>query len=266
LGLSYDIIKTRNLTWSAGINATWLKNTIKKLTDRDTLAPSGNQRLTVGRSRYEFYLADWAGVDPADGKPMWYIDELGANGQPTGKRVTTKSTAAAENGRRYFGSGIPTFTGGLSQRLSFKHFDVNILLNYAFGGKYYDRNYSGLMHGLFYGYGAQLHTDILSRWQKPGDITNVPKLNPDNGDVTTPSSNYLFSGDYVRLRNITLGYSVPLPNQQVIKSIRFFVQGDNLVTWDRLKKGSDPEANIDGNSNGNSNVYKTISGGLELTF
>jgi TonB-linked SusC/RagA family outer membrane protein len=266
LSLGYDILKTRDLTWNISLNATWLKNTIRKLTDRDTLAPSGNQRLTVGHSRYEFYLADWAGVDPADGKPMWYVDELGNNGQPTGKRITTKVAGEAANGRKYFGSGIPKFTGGLSQRLSYRHFDVNLLLNYAFGGKYYDNNYVSLMHGFFAGYGAQLHTDILDRWQKPGDITNVPSLNPDNGDVSTPSNNYLFSGDYVRLRNVTLGYSVQLPNQQVIRSVRFFIQGDNLLTWDKLKKGSDPEANIDGNSNGNSNVYKTISGGLELTF
>ncbi|MEP7106964.1 MAG: TonB-dependent receptor [Ferruginibacter sp.] len=266
LSLNYDIIKGRNFTWNAGINATYLANTIKKLTDRDTLAPSGVQRLTVGKSRYEFYLADWAGVDPADGKPMWYIDELGTSGEPTGKRITTKVAADAAKGRRYFGSGIPKLTGGLSQRLSYRNFNLNILLNYAFGGKYYDGNYSALMHGLFSGYGAQLHTDMLSRWQKPGDITNVPKLNPDNGDASTPSNNYLFNGDYIRLRNISLGYSVPLPNQQVIKSIRFFVQGDNLLTWDKLKEGSDPEANIDGNSNGNSNVYKTISAGLEFTF
>ena len=266
LNLNYDIIKNRNFTWTAGINATWLKNTIKKLTDRDTLAPSGVQQLTVGKSRYEFYMADWAGVDPADGLPMWYIDEIGSNGQPTGKRITTKSAANAALGRKYFGSAIPKLTGGFSQRLSFKNFDVNILFNYAFGGKYYDNNYSGLMHGLYAGYGSQMHTDMLGRWQKPGDVTDVPKLNPDNSDAVTPSNRFLFDGDYIRLRNITLGYSVPVPNQNVIKSIRFFVQGDNLFTWDKLKSGSDPEAEITGITNGNSNVYKTISAGLEFTF
>ncbi len=266
LALNYAIIKNRNFTWTAGFNATYLQNTIKKLTDRDTLAPSGSQRLTVGKSRYEFYLADWAGVDPADGLPMWYVDELGTNGQPTGKRITTKDAAESANGRKYFGSGIPKFTGGLSQRLSYRGFDLNILFNYAFGGKYYDANYANLMHGLFSGYGSQMHADILGRWQKPGDVTNIPRLDPDNGDVTTPSNNYLFSGDYVRLRNISLGYSIPVANQKVIKGIRFFVQGDNLMTWDKLKAGSDPEANIDGTSNGNSNVYKTISAGLDFTF
>jgi TonB-linked SusC/RagA family outer membrane protein len=266
VSLNYDIIKTQAFTWNAGINFTFLKNTIKKLTDRDTLAPSGNYRLTVGKSRYEFYLADWAGVDPADGKPMWYIDELDAQGNPTGKRITTKSAANAAKGRRYFGSAIPKISGGFSQHLSYKNFDLNILLNFALGGKYYDDNYANLMHGEFFGYGSQMTTDILKRWQKPGDITDVPILSHDNNDALTPSTRFLFSGDYLRLRNVTLGYTIPFKNQVVVKSMRVFAQADNMLTWDKLKAGSDPESGIDGTANGNSSVYKTISFGLDFSF
>ncbi len=148
LSLSYDIINSKNFTWNAGINVTWLKNTIKKLLPgKDTLSPSGSYRLTVGKSRYEFYLADWAGVDPADGKPMWYIPELDATGNPTGKNTTTKVAGDAARGRKYFGSAIPKITGGFSQRFTYKNLDVNILLNYAVGGKYYDDNcFSGTGH------------------------------------------------------------------------------------------------------------------------
>ncbi|MEO8413739.1 MAG: TonB-dependent receptor [Ginsengibacter sp.] len=266
VSVSYDIISSKNFTWNAGINSTFLKNTIKKLTDKDSLAPSGNYRLKIGKSRYEFYLADWAGVDPADGKPTWYVDELDANGNPTGKRVTTKSAANAATGRRYFGTAIPKISGGISQRIAYKNIDLNILLNFALGGKFYDANYANLVHGEFFGYGSQMTADMLNRWQKPGDVTDVPVLTNDNNDALTPSTRFLFSGDYLRLRNITLGYTVPFQNQKVIKSMRIFLQGDNLLTWDKLKHGSDPESDITGTANGNANVYKTISAGLDFSF
>jgi hypothetical protein len=114
---------------------------------------------------------------------------------------------------------------------------------------------------------VQLSKDELKRWQKQGDITDVPKLNPNNNDEEQLSTRFLYNGDYVRLRNITLGYTyTPVKNNKVVKSARIYVQGDNLLTWDKLKNGSDPESDISGFANANAVIFKTISAGLDINF
>lgn len=268
VNLTYGIIRNKNLSWDVMFNATYLKNKIVSLLPgTDTFAARGAFRNVVGKSIYEFYLPLWAGVDPQTGGGLWYIDEKDANGNPTGKQITTTSYSTAQANQKWVGSGLPKYTGGFSTRLSYMHFDVNILFNYALGGKYYDNNYADLMNGLYSGYGAQLNVDELRRWQKAGDITDVPKLNPSKNDEAQRSTRFLESGDYLRLRNVTLGYTFnPDKSQKVFKNIRFYVQADNILTWDKLKKGSDPESSITGDASSNALVFKTFSAGLDFNF
>jgi len=204
---------------------------------------------------------------PATGGGLWWIDEKDASGNLTGKKVTTNSYTTAQTDQKWVGSGLPKYTGGFSTKFRYKAFDMNILFNYAFGGKYYDGNYAGLMEGFYSGFGAQLNTDELKRWQKPGDITSVPRLNPNKNDEEQLSTRFLFSGNYIRLRDITLGYSIrPDKAQKVVKSVRVYVQADNIYTWDKLKKGSDPESSLNGFAGGNAFPFKTFSGGIDLIF
>src|SRR5690606_16064853 len=127
---------------------------------------------------------------------------------------------------------------------------------------YYDANYGLLMHGLYNGFGAQMHVDELKRWQNPGDVTDVPKMDPSNNDHAQLSTRFLYSGDYVRLRNLTIGYSFnPDKSGRILKSARFYIQADNIATWDKLRNGSDPESSIDGNAGYNAVPFKTISAG-----
>ncbi len=268
LNLGYGIIRSKNFNWDVLFNATYLKNTIKSLLPGiDTFAAKSAFRNVVGKSVYEFYLPVWAGVDPKTGGGLWWIDERDANGNLTGKQVTTDSYTTALTSEKWVGSGIPKYTGGLTLKFNYKSFDANILFNYALGGKYYDDNYAGLMNGLYSGFGAQLNVDELQRWQKPGDITNVPRLKPNNNDEEQLSTRFLVSGDYLRLRNVTIGYTFnPDRSQKIIKSVRFYIQADNILTWDKLKKGSDPESDISGFAQGNALVFKTFSAGLDFHF
>ncbi|MDF2192262.1 TonB-dependent receptor [Paraflavitalea sp. CAU 1676] len=257
------VLAKKNFEWNSIINASFVKNTIKKLPQEKVL--SGPYQLEVGRSFYDFYIQEWAGVDPTNGKPQWFADELDNNGNPTGKKNIVNTYAEAS--RYYMGTAIPKVTGGWTNTLTFKSFDFSMLINFALGGKIYDGEYSNLMHGFTAGFGDQLHTDMLGRWQKAGDVTDVPRIDLNNTDINQRSSKYLYDGDYVRLRNITLGFTFnPDRQQKVIKSSRFYVQADNIGTWSKLKKGSDPETDVDGNSRPQSSVFKIISAGLELTF
>lgn len=252
----------KNFTWNTDFNITFLTNKITKLAQEQIL--DGAYKLEVGRPFFDFFIPTYAGVDPEDGNPMWYQDELDANGNPTGNQVTTKSYSAAT--RYYQGSAIPKVTGGLNNTFTYKAFDFSFLFNYSFGGKILDQDYSSLMHGFASAFGDQMHVDELKRWQKPGDVTDVPRLDPLNTDNVQRSTRFLFSGDYIRLRNVTLGYRFVPKSTNIIKSLRVFVQADNYWTWYKGKRGLDPEQTIGGNTNNRSSAYKTISGGINLTF
>ena len=219
LNLNYGILRSKDFDWDVNWNLTYLGNKIiSLLPGNDTFAAVGAFRNVVGKSVYEFYLPVWAGVDPATGGGQWWIDERDASGNLTGKRVTTDSYDTALTDEKWVGSGIPKFTGGFSTKFRYKAIDLNILFNYSIGGKYYDANYAGLMNGVYSGYGAQLDVDELKRWQTAGNITNVPKLNPNNDDEEQLSTRFLFSGNYIRLRDITLGYTLsPVMAKKVLK-------------------------------------------------
>jgi TonB-linked SusC/RagA family outer membrane protein len=268
LNLNYAILKSRDINWDVNLNVTYLQNKIIELLPGvDTFASKGAFRNVVGKSIYEYYLPVWAGVDPATGGGLWWVDERDNNGNLTGKQVKSTNYSEALNSQKWVGSGIPKYTGGFSTRVNYKGIDLSVLFNYALGGKYYDNNYAGLMHGTYNGFGAQLSTDELRRWQKAGDVTDVPFLDYGNNDEEQLSTRFLYSGNYLRLRNITLGYTIHADKwQKAVKDARIYIQADNILTVSGLKQGSDPEAALNGYASGNAFPFKTFSAGINLTF
>lgn len=268
LNLNYSLLRSRSFNWDVNLNITYLSNKIiRLLPGTDTFAAKSAFRNVVGKSIYEFYLPVWAGVDPATGHGQWWIDERDGSGNLTGKQVKTNDLTTALGSQKWVGSGIPKYTGGFFTRLAYKNIDLSILFNYALGGKYYDNNYAVLMSGTYNGFGAQMSTDELKAWQKAGDITDVPKMNAGNNDEEQLSTRFLFSGAYLRLRNVTLGYTIHMDKwQKALKEARIYVQTDNILTFDKLKRGSDPESSKDGYASGNAFLFKTWSAGINLTF
>ena len=257
-------ITKKNFSWETSFNFATLKNEITKLPQEKIV--SGSFQLEVGKSLNEFYIYEWAGVNTETGLPQWYKDEI-VNGQATGKKEIVNENSQAT--RYYFGSALPKVTGGLNNTFTYRMFDLSFLFNFAFGGKVLDTDYIGLMHGFGF-VGGQLHTDILDRWQKPGDVTNVPLLSFKNYIYGSPSTRQLFSGDYARLRNITLGFTLPASvaqRQQVVRNLRVYVQADNYLTWVRdAKKGMDPQRSFAGTSDWSYTPFRTITFGINLNL
>ena len=261
--LDAAIIRSPKLTWSAGINLTKVNNEVTALTQESVIR--GNKRLEVGRSIFDFYIREWAGVDPEDGYGLWYQDVLNDNGEPTGERTTTKTYSDSD--RYYTGSSLPDFTGGFNTSLKFGNFDFSTLFTFSYGGKVYDSNYAGLSAG----YkatgnpnGVKIGTD---RWQQPGDMTDVPLYITASNQFNSMSTRFLFDNNYIRMRAITLGFTLPeAPLQGIfIEDVRFYVRGDNLFTW-QSHKGIDPEQDLAGSTNSRSPQLKTISIGVNLKF
>ena len=113
------VVKKDDFTVDLGVNFSFDKNEISELTQDEFI--SGTKKWKVGKSLYEFFIRQSAGVDPEDGYQMWYKDELSAEGEPTGKRVTTKDYSEAT---RYYmnKSSLPKVVGGFNTNVSFQNF------------------------------------------------------------------------------------------------------------------------------------------------
>lgn len=262
VSLNAKLIRSPKIQWTAGLNFAFTKNEITELTQDGFI--TGTKRYEVGKSIYDFYIREWAGVDPDDGYGMWYTDVLNEAGDPTGEKETTKDYAGAT--RYYQDSALPDVTGGFTTALAVGNFDFNVLLNFAFGGSFYDSSYARLMEG-FAEPGYTASPNIAARWQEPGDVTGVPLLLNAQNDFNSTSTRFLFDNDYVRMKAVTLGYNLPESIYQTLNfsSIRFYLRGDNLLTF-QSHKGIDPEQNLAGTTDNRSSILKTVSLGVNVKF
>ncbi len=201
--LSSQIVKTNDLSINAAVNFSTENNEITELTQEEFI--SGTKKWMVGRSLYDFFIREWAGVDSADGYGMWYKDILDADGNPTGQRETTKEYSEAD---RYYmeKTSIPELIGGFNAQIQYKEFDFSVLMNFALGGYVYDSSYASLMAG--YKNIRQQSPHLKDRWQNPGDVTDVPILLENSNDFNATSSRFLYENDYLRVKGLTLGYTI----------------------------------------------------------
>lgn len=264
--LGVDIIKTQNVFWSANVNFTTYKNEITKLPEisRKNGIIKGSKKLLEGYSIYEFYLRDYAGVDPKSGSALYYEAVKDADGKPTNERGGLTHDI---NKAGYFlvGDALPTGYGGFNTSLTVYGFDLGVALTYQIGGLMYDTNYAALMHpGSF---GTHWSTDILNAWQKEGDITDVPRLQNSYSEADAGSNRWLTDASYLSLRNVTLGYT--LPKQAVSKiglsNLRFYISGENLALLSG-RKGMDPQQSLAGKADQTYVPRRTYSFGINVTF
>jgi TonB-linked SusC/RagA family outer membrane protein len=261
--LGYNAIQKKNFDWRIDFNITHYENVITKLppSQKVTGIISGNKKLTEGKSLFDFWLREYAGVDPSTGLALYYRNVLDANGKPTGERILTSDITRADF--YYVGaSSIPDFYGGITNSFRYKSFQLSLLTTYSYGGHFYDGNYASIMHSG--SAGTHWHKDILNRWQKPGDVTNVPRLqNATNQDGA--SSRFLFDASYVNIKNITISYDLGsiLSKKTFVKDAQFFVSVDNAYNF-TSKSGGDPQQSFDGNVGAGYPLYRTITFGTTI--
>jgi len=261
LQLGYNAIQKKNFDWRVDVNLTTYKN---EITSIPFPVISGTKRLAAGRSIYDFYIREYAGVDAATGDALYYKDVLDNTGKSTGVRTITNQYSAAT---QYYvgGSALPKFSGGLTNTFRFKNYELSFLLTFAYGGKFYDGNYAGLMH--LGDYGTAWHKDILNRWQKPGDVTDVPRVQNALANQTGVSSRYLFDASYINIKNITLSYNLPkaTANKMHVNGLSIFGNIDNAVLF-TAKKGMDPQRNFSGTSDATFPPVRTVTFGLNVNL
>lgn len=258
-------VNKNDFSWTSGINFSLNKNEITELTQDEFI--NGSKLWKVGNSIYDFYIKEWAGVDPADGRGMWFMDVLDDDGEVIGRTTTKELPESNETATRYQqGSSLPDVQGGFTNTVRYKQFDLSILSNFSFGGYLLDTDYSGLINQ-FQNPGSNHHIDTVNRWQNPGDITDYPLLTTANNSHNQRSSKFLFKNDYIRLKSLTLGYNLPASVLDGIgvSQFRIFLQADNILTW-QSHKGIEPEQAFNGVTNNRSPLSKTITTGAILKF
>ena len=262
--LNFDVVKSKNINWDLQLNFTSLKNKITKLPDGNPIT-SGTKRLAEGKDIFAFYLRQWYGVDPTDGTGLYYA----ATGTTSDYRVNAKGDTLTFNSSNakydYSGSAIPDFFGSLTSTVSVMDFSLSFLLNYQVGGKFYDGNYAGLM-GV--SYGRALHVDNLRAWKKPGDVTDIPRLDINRtAQFNAQSDRFLIDASYLNIRNVTLSYILPktLLGKIGIEQAKVYVGGENLHIFSK-RKGMNPAESFNGT---NSPVYvpnRLVNAGINCTF
>ena len=268
LDVNGDIIRTKNVTWSANFNMTYFKNKILELApELNGEMISGSWIYREGDPMYQMYIRKYAGVDKETGDALYYIDKKDENGNVIGQETTTN----AANATRYAqGDMLPKVYGGFGTNVSAFGFDLGISLSYQLGGRIYDSTYASLMHaGTGDDAGQNWHKDILNAWTPTNTNTDIPRLNyaDSNGNTNYTSDRFLTSSNYLSINNISFGYTLPKAWTRKFgaSNLRLYLAADNVAVI-AARKGLDPRQGYDVSSNDGYSPIRSISGGVSLTF
>lgn len=226
--------------WSTDFNISFNRNKVTNLQRQEInyggVASRGDAVLVQeGHSLGEFFGYQWGGVDPDTGN-VYYI---GADGQPTFEPT--------EDDKKVIGNAMPDFIYGFTNNFSYKNFSLNVFFQGSQGNDMLNASRFDTESMID---SRNQTTAVLNRWQQPGDITNVPKV--ETGGSTSNSrisTHYIEDGSYLRLKALTLGYdfSKSVLDKIGISSLRLYATGENLLTFTNYS-GFDPEVNFGGNS------------------
>lgn len=268
ISLDGAIIKTNDFSWNLNINASTINNKITKLPQGEII--DGTKKLSVGHSIYDYWLRDWYGVDPADGYALYVADPQFVNSGDSTIRVVNGVNVTTDQNKalyHYAGSAIPDLFGSFGNTFKYKGLQLDVVCTYQIGGQMYDTNYAVLMH-TGNSYGSAFSTDILNRWQKPGDITDVPRLDVNrNTQSSAASDRWLKGSDYLSLRQINLSYKMPKEfiSKLEIDNASVYVNGENLLLFTK-RQGMDPTQTFNGTTQNRYIPSRVITLGLNLNF
>ena len=261
LGLTYNSAKSTAFTYSVNATLTKLNNKVEELASglsniavgtnfRNELAPLA---ITVGQPLYSYYVLKTEGIFQSQAEADNYKNAAGTKIQPNAKAgdfkfVDLNADGSIDSKDRYFaGSAYPDFSYGLSFNANYKNFDLNIFAQGVQGNKLFNAvkrttySASGPSYNKLVG--------ILDAWspENPGGKVPIISTSDNNGNFNA-SDFYIEDGSYLRIRNVTLGYSLPKSLTSKLKTgaVRVYATANNLFTITDYS-GFDPEIGMDNN-------------------
>lgn len=264
--LNAKIIDNEDFSWKFNINGSTLKNKITRLPQEEII--NGTKKLVVGGDIFAFWLRDWYGVDASDGSALFVLDPNEKNGGLDERVVDGKEVTIDQNKalRHFAGTALPDVFGAFTNTFNYKGLELGFTFTYQLGGKTYDSNYSNLLDSGTPG--TALSTDILNRWQKPGDITNVPRLDDTQISVFGASSDrWLVKSDYIALRQLNFAYNLPnsINDKLGITKSKIYINGENLFLVN-ARQGLESGQSFNGTTSNRFTPARVITLGVKLTF
>jgi len=277
--LNARLINHGGFRWNSSVNVTYNQNKVTSLAPgvpSITYTTGSLEQTSItlpGYSVGTIYVLPTAGVDPATGRRIF----VNASGQQltfdfaSRKYYDLKSGAVATSidpskDKRPLFNAIPKYYGGFENSFRLGGFDLNVLMTYEFGFYVYNGTQASIRDNRFW----NSSVEVLRRWTTPGQKTDIPKImygdNISNGSAN-PISENVQKGDFVKLRNVSLGYTLPVHTIQKagISSARIYVSGQNLLVVTHYK-GPDPEVSSNGNDNQGQGIDRNgVANGRVLT-
>ncbi len=273
LELAGDLIRTPDFNWNLSANFSTFSNKVTSLPSNAEIIET-TRTVQEGRKIWEWYMPEWAGVDPDNGLPLWYVDRANGDNSTTSDYSKVK--------RQHLGKNLfPTYQGSISTRIDYKKLFVEGTLNFSGGNRLYENTTMVLYaRGTDAGRINSFNTSedvIKNSWREPGDIAKYPRFDWNDNRVANAvsqrSTKYLHDGTYARLRDIAIGYNlneISFIKNLGIRDFNLAVRGTNLWTWIKDKDLDwDPEsamADPDGFTTLKTPPVKSISINLNINF
>ena len=260
LDVAWTAIKKEKFSVVINANLSTLKNEITEL-PRDSIQV-GNYRRVVGKSAYDYYMVESAGVNSVNGNAQFYTTDSNS-----GERVITEDyNDAVQNGRTFIGkSAIPDITGGFGTNIEFGDFALGLQFAYQIGGYGLDNVYYGLL-----GLGSEIRNvvDYDQTWTVDNPSAILPRVDPLANDQYRNSDLRLTNLDYLSLANVNFGYTIQNQNldKYNIESLRIYGIVNNASLLYSARQGYDPRLNSLGASSGEYGANRTLSVGVNINL
>jgi hypothetical protein len=256
----------RDFNWTMVLNLTHNRNKIIALNNLIDQSIEGNWFIRkVGMPYHTFYVKEFAGVDPETGTAQYYVNTQNEDGSYNKELTTDANDAQAIP----YKSVDPIISGGFTNILNYKWFDLAFTFTYSLGGHSFDKTGTYIENGTTNIYDKLYNLPIYATeaWRNPGDITDVPRFVYGQAAGPSNSSRYVHSTDHIRLKNLTFGFTFPREWTQkvLINEARIYFSGSNLLTWAKWNQ-YDPETPVNGEVFCEAPPMRTFSFGLQLTF
>ncbi len=283
LSADVDIFQGGDVKWNVGVDATFIKNEIKKLPNGEDIANGTLRRYSEGHSVYEFYTYHFAGIDQLTGNALYDLDEDKKLEAITAGSIVTindvdYTTDATYGKRDWRGTSQPKVYGSVHTNASWKGLALNILMTYQLGGKVFDSGYRSLMTTSASSANAQ-HKDILKSWSAaPKGMTEtsanridkdgIPVINHTLSDYNNDASDrWLVSGNYLVLKNVNLTYTLPSAwvNKLDLESVTFNAGVENAFTL-TARQGLNPQYSFSGSQDATYTTARIFNIGATIKF
>lgn len=275
--VNYNVINKKDFNWTTGFNVTYNHNEVTALSPDVDAKGTGiiNGRPGVitkkGLPIGTYFMADWAGVDPEKGIGLIYeIDQklYAETGRTvrTGNKIPATGTNIKKNRMIQEGkSGMPKVYGGWTNNFTYKNFDLSFMFYFSTGNYIYNR-WMDINSKAGDGRNNVIAGLVANSWKQPGDICEYPQIRWKNqhnikddgsagagnyGSTDEGTTQFLENANFLRLRNLTLGYSLPqsLCHKLAISKLRVYLTATNLFTLTDFS-GWDPEVRLSNNKSG----------------